>query len=55
MNEERRTAVREGTATERAEEGLLREVGQSFSLMGLMALAVGAALGLGLLAARVLG
>lgn len=47
--------MQEGTGTERAEGGLLREVGQSFSLMGLMALAVGAALGLGLLATRVLG
>lgn len=53
--EERRTAVLEGNGGEWAGGSLLREVGQSFSLMGLMTLVVGTTLGLSLLATRVLG
>jgi hypothetical protein len=40
---------------DRVDGDLGREVGQTFSLVGLMALAVGSTLGLSLLAARVLG
>lgn len=39
----------------RTRRPLLEEVGQSFYLMGLMALVLGSYLGLGLLAVRMLG